>query len=147
MDTERSAPLESDIEDLSGWADERVGLRKENLETPPEAEPVAPVPTEAGCETKSSDRAYDRIGPSRDQWSGGTGADFQHAAQHRPHLIVIGDHVASGAPLEIARGRSSVSEAPIPGIARRKSALPDACDEGRHESPYCPVPACIDTST
>lgn len=34
-------------------------------------------------------------------------------AQRRPDLIVVGDHVASGSPVEIAREVGSASQAPI----------------------------------
>jgi DNA-binding NarL/FixJ family response regulator len=38
---------------------------------------------------------------------------LEAAAQRRPDLIVMGDHVASGSPLEVSREVASASSAPI----------------------------------
>ena len=35
------------------------------------------------------------------------------AAQRRPDLVVVGDHVANGSPFEVAREVASASDAPI----------------------------------
>lgn len=38
---------------------------------------------------------------------------FEAACQRRPDLIVVGDHLANGSPLEIARELAAVSDAPV----------------------------------
>jgi DNA-binding response OmpR family regulator len=38
---------------------------------------------------------------------------LEAAARHRPDLVVMGNHLASGSPLEVAREVASVNDAPI----------------------------------
>lgn len=59
------------------------------------------------------------------------------AAKRRPDLIVIGDHVAGGSPLEVARELSSVSEAPILAVTTDRFMFRRSIPEGaRIDGPY-----------
>jgi DNA-binding response OmpR family regulator len=55
---------------------------------------------------------------------------LEAAAQRRPDLIVIGDHVAGGSPLEVARELSSIIEAPIIAVTTDRFIFQRPIPEG-----------------
>ena len=62
---------------------------------------------------------------------------FDAAARHRPDLIVVGDHLASGSPIEVARAVAETSEAPILAVTRDRFLLQRSLPDGASvEGPY-----------
>ncbi len=62
---------------------------------------------------------------------------LEAATRHRPDLIVIGDHVADGSPLAVARELSSTSDAPILAVTTDRFMFRRALPEGATvEGPY-----------
>ena len=59
------------------------------------------------------------------------------AARRRPDLIVVGDHVAGGSPIAVAREVASISEAPILAVTADRCSLQRALPAGATvEGPY-----------
>jgi DNA-binding response OmpR family regulator len=59
------------------------------------------------------------------------------AAQHRPDLIVVGDHVAGGSPFEVARELASTSEVPILAVTTDRFTLQRSLPENATiDGPY-----------
>lgn len=62
---------------------------------------------------------------------------LEAAAQRRPDLIVVGDHVVSGSPIEVAHEVASASEAPILAVTADRFALQRCLPEGATvDGPY-----------
>lgn len=59
------------------------------------------------------------------------------AARRRPDLIVVGDHVVSGSPLQVARKVASTTEAPILAVTADRFMLQRSLPEGATvDGPY-----------
>jgi hypothetical protein len=59
------------------------------------------------------------------------------AAERRPDLIVVGDHVASGSPIEIAREVASTTDAPVLAVTTDRFLLQRSLPVGAIvEGPY-----------
>lgn len=52
------------------------------------------------------------------------------AARRRPDLVVVGDHVAGGSPLEVAREVASRSDAPILAVTTDRFMFQHSLPEG-----------------
>jgi CheY-like chemotaxis protein len=62
---------------------------------------------------------------------------LEAAAQRRPDLVVVGDHVASGSPLEVAREVASASDAPILAVTTDRFSFQHSLPEGAAvDGPY-----------
>lgn len=62
---------------------------------------------------------------------------LEAAAQRRPDLIVVGEHVAGGSPLEVAREVAWQSAAPMLAVATDRFVFERALPEGvAIEGPY-----------
>lgn len=58
-------------------------------------------------------------------------------AQRRPDLIVVGDHVASGSPLEVAREVALVSQAPVLAVTSNRGTFQRSLpDDATVDGPY-----------
>ena len=62
---------------------------------------------------------------------------LEAAAQRRPDLIVVGDHVASGSPLEVARELAVTNDAPILAVTTDRFMFQHRVpDGGAVDGPY-----------
>jgi DNA-binding response OmpR family regulator len=62
---------------------------------------------------------------------------FEAASQRRPDLIVVGDHLASGSPIGVARELASTMDAPILAVTTGRFSVQRAVASGATvEGPY-----------